>query len=209
MIQPHEAAEALSPYRSTIFECVADAIQQFREKLLVGGAFSRRTQASALNDYMVNNARTRLLALPEVGYLPLRGRHLFTLGDDFTLHLKKLNGMQRSMGVLTQQRLGFLEQRHPQLQLPFGRERTFIEAGYSWHDELHIAFGVYVACPLKNPAGQQVSNVWVLRLHGEWDAGAAEVSTSPIIPSDQDAGAIVLPRLSDTDRRNREATDGQ
>jgi hypothetical protein len=205
--EPDEAAEALSPFRSTILECVADAIQQYRQELLVSGALSKRTHSSAINDYMVNNARTRLLALPGVGYPHMRGRHLFTLGDDFTLHLKKLDGMRRSMGILTQQRLQFLEQRHSQLQLPL-RDRTFIEGGYSWHDDFRMAFGVYVACPLKNPVGQRISNLWVLRLHGEADASAAAISILPIVPSDQDAGATVLPRIADAHKRNRDIADG-
>lgn len=209
MIQePDEAAEALSPYRSTIVECVADAIHQFHQELLAGGPFSKRTQSSAINDYMVNYAKTTLLALPGVGYLPLRGRHLFTLGDDFTLHLKKLDDMRRSVGTLTQQRRLFLEQQHPQLQLPL-RDRTFIEAGYSWHDDFRMPFGVYVACPLKNPAGQRVSNLWVLRLDGESGVSAAGISALPIMPLDQGAGAIVLPTIADRDKRNRETADGQ
>jgi hypothetical protein len=159
---------------------------------------------------MVNNAKTRLLALPSVGYLPLNGRHVFTLGDDFTLHLKKLDGMQRSIGILTQQRLEFLEQRHPQLQLPFGGERTFIEGGYCWHDDARIAFGVYVVCPVRDRTGQRISNLWVLPLRGESASGAAEViPISPIMPSDEDARRVVLPRLRYTEKENREATDGQ
>lgn len=184
-------------------------MRQFHEELLVNGAFSRRTHASAISDYMVSNAKTKLLALPNVGHLLFGQRHLFTLGNDFVLHLKKLDGMRRSMGILTQQRLEFLEQRHPQLQLPFGGERTFIEAGYSWHEEFRIAWGVYVACPLKNPADERVSNLWVIQLRGESDAQAEPISISPIIPSGKDADAIIVPRLADTYRHNQEATDGQ
>jgi len=201
--------DSLKRFASEVRGIVVDGVRESR-RILSERQFNKTTKATAAHSLMVEFAKERLLGLPEVGYINLKGRHLFLLGEEWAVCFKKFDARMRCRGIATDQATAFMEQ--GQLPLDYGegtRNPVNLVAGYQYTDEACTLFGVFVVCPITSR-----TNEWVMPLYDEptTDAGQA-VALFPVIPQGPLSAAAevapVLPKLRRSAEEEREETHGQ
>jgi hypothetical protein len=169
LIDLSELPEGIRRHVEVLRACVENALRDFvKDHNLLRWRYSLRTEASIINDYMIDHAKRS----QDFQWKIRRNLFLLEVSRDFRMKLKKINGRFRTSNIPTNLSLQFDYQRP--MRLFDDLDLTHIVLGYQ-RDPVEIsASRIWLVCP----NGKQPK--WIAEITG--DRGSMQVAVSSPTP---------------------------
>lgn len=141
-----EAQSDLAEFEQPLRELMNAALRAYiNDHLTFRRLYSKRTEASIINDYVKEEARKRLDGHPRVKLIDKLGTLFVCVDGEYTIKAKKLDRNLRARNIPTTAVLGFLKQQPQLAGMP--EEPTNLFLGYQRQEIELTTSPIYIVCP--------------------------------------------------------------